>query len=96
RNYLLGEIHSQLSKYMAYPYRARTRGWEGSVLIGFNIDRRGFLRNIHLSRTSGYSLLDNAALTAVRKVSSIPLNEWGNTFQPIALQLPVIYRLTNG
>lgn len=94
-NFLLGEIHHQLSQYMHYPTRARRRGWEGSVLIGFNVDRQGFLQNIHLSRTSGYSLLDNAALSAVKKVNHLPVSKWGHYFHPIALQLPVVYRLTN-
>lgn len=95
QNFLLGEIHNRLSQYMSYPAHARRRGWEGSVMIEFNVDEQGFLHNIHLARTSGYTLLDNAALTAVKKVSYIPLNQWGGILQPVALQLPVIYRLTN-
>lgn len=95
RNYVLGEIHNRISQHMNYPDRARRRGWEGSVMIGFNVDKRGFLRNIHLTQTSGYSLLDNAALSAVKKVTYIPVNQWGSIFQPVSLQLPVTYRLTN-
>ena len=96
RNFLLGEIHNRLSQYMNYPARARKRGWEGSVTVGLFIDKQGNLRNIRLTQTSGYALLDNAAVTAVKKVNQIPVNQLGSIFQPIALQLPVIYRLTNG
>ena len=95
QNYLLGEVHNRLSQYMSYPAHARRRGWEGSVMIGFSVDKQGFLRDIHLTRTSGYTLLDNAALTAIKKVSYIPVDQWGDIFQPVALQLPVVYRLTN-
>lgn len=94
RNFLLGEIYNRLSQYLDYPDRARRRGWEGAVMIGFNVDKQGFLHNVHLTRTSGYNLLDNAALSAVKKVNNIPVNEWGSVFKPVALQLPVIYRLT--
>lgn len=95
QNYVLGEVHNRLSQFMSYPIHARRRGWEGSVMIGFSVDKKGFLRDIHLTRTSGYTLLDNAALTAIKKVSYIPLVQWGSIFQPVALQLPVVYRLTN-
>ncbi len=100
RNFLLGEIQHRLSRYLSYPARARRRGWQGDVMVGFHIDKRGFLHNVHLTQTSGYSLLDNAALTAIEKVKNIPLSSWfkhnrENTFHPTALQLPVSYRLTN-
>ena len=95
RNYLLGEIHHRLSQFLAYPDHARRRGWQGSVMIGFAVDKQGFLRDIHLTRTSGYNMLDSAALTAIKKVNSIPVNQWGNRFQPVVLQLPIIYQLTN-
>lgn len=95
QNYLLGEIHHRLSQYLQYPDRARRRGWEGSVIVGFNIDQQGFLQNVHLARTSGYTLLDSAALTAIKKVNYIPVIHWGSRFQPVALRLPIVYRLTN-
>ena len=100
RNFLLGEIKHRLSRYLSYPVRARRRGWQGEVMVGFHVDKQGFLRNVHLTQTSGYSLLDNAALNAIGKVKNIPLSSWfknnhEDTFYPTALQLPVSYRLTN-
>ena len=69
-------------------------------MVGFHVDKQGVLRNVHLTQTSGYSLLDNAALSAIGKVKNIPLSSWfknsnEDTFHPTALQLPVSYRLTN-
>ena len=100
RNFLLGEIQHRLSKYLSYPTRAKRRGWQGEVMIGFHVDKQGFLHNIHLTQTSGYSLLDNATLSAIGKVINIPLSLWFKNnheteFHPIALQLPVQYRLIN-
>jgi TonB family protein len=95
RNFLLGVIQNRLLRYMYYPDRARKRGWEGEVTVTFHIDKNGYLHNIHLTRTSGYALLDDAALIAVRKMNNIPMSQWDEGFTPVALQLPVIYRLTN-
>lgn len=100
RNFLLGEIQHHLSRYLSYPIRAQRRGWQGEVMVGFHVDKQGFLHNVHLTQTSGYSLLDNAALSAIGKIKNIPLSSWlennhDNKFYPTALQLPVSYRLTN-
>lgn len=95
RNFTLGEIQNRLSRYLLYPKRARRRGWEGDVMVGFNVSSQGFLSNIHLRQTSGYSLLDSAALTAIEKVINIPLSQWNGNFHPITMVLPVSYRLTN-
>lgn len=99
-NFLLGEIQHRLSRHLSYPIRAQRRGWQGEVMVGFQVDKKGFLHNVHLTKTSGYSLLDNAAVSAIEKVKSIPLFLWfehsqENIFHPTALQLPVKYRLTN-
>jgi outer membrane biosynthesis protein TonB len=69
-------------------------------MIGLYIDKQGFLHNIHLTQTSGFSLLDNAALIAIEKINDAPLSlgdnqSRDNNFYPVALQLPVTYRLTN-
>ena len=100
RNFLLGKIKHHLSRYLSYPVRAQRRGWQGEVMVGFHVDKQGFLHNVHLAQTSGYSLLDNAALSAIGKIKNIPLSSWlennhDNEFHPTALQLPVSYRLTN-
>jgi TonB family protein len=100
QNFLLGEIQHRLSQYLSYPIRAQRRGWQGEVLVGFRVDKQGFLHSIHLTQTSGYTLLDNATLSAIGKVRNISPSLWfknnhGKEFHPAALQLPVKYQLTN-
>ena len=62
RNFLLGEIRHQLSRHLQYPTRARRKGWEGEVLIALHVDKRGYLNNVRLELSSGYAMLDTAAL----------------------------------
>lgn len=100
RNFLLGQVHNLLSRHLQYPLRARRRGWEGEVLLGFHVDHQGLLGNIHLARSSGYASLDRSAINALRKVKTIPLQQGDATletgFRPMDLQLPVIYQLHEG
>ena len=98
RNFLLGELQHRLSHYLFYPKRARRQGLEGNVMIGLHVDEQGFLHNVRLTQTSGFSLLDNAALNAFGKVRNISLLPWlnknqNNKFHPTSLQIPVNYQL---
>ncbi|HEC20553.1 MAG TPA: energy transducer TonB [Gammaproteobacteria bacterium] len=96
RNYLLGEVQHRLRKYLSYPPRARRRGWQGEVHITFHINKQGQLNNIHLAKSSGYSLLDHAALSAIGKLKNISLPDELGTLQAMDLLLPVRYQLQEG
>jgi len=94
RNYLLGQLQNQLSRYLSYPLRARRRGWEGEVLLGLRLDGEGRLHDIHLLHSSGYALLDRSALKALSRIERLQLPASTPALQPTHLQLPVIYRLS--
>ncbi len=84
---------ADLARYFEYPLLARLRGWEGTVMIGLDVEADGFLRQVHLSRSSGYDVLDQSALEAVRRVAQLRgSSDWLNG-KRLHIQLPVIYRL---
>jgi len=63
-----------------YPAYARQRGWEGIVKIRVHIDERGRVQDAVVVKTSGYDILDRAALKTVRqwlfhpaKIGSTPI-----------------------
>lgn len=93
RNYLLGELQNRLSKYLTYPLRARRRGWQGDVIVAFHINENGQLNNLRLAHSSGHSLLDRSALSAIRKLHNIAMPDHLGPLQAMDLQLPVHYRL---
>jgi protein TonB len=96
RNYLLGEVQNRLSRYLTYPQRARRRGWQGEVMVAFHINNHGRLKNVHLAKSSGYSLLDNSAIAAISKLDRITLPEKLKPLQAMELLLPVSYQLREG
>ena len=49
-----------------YPRVARERGWEGRVVLGVAVDPTGAIAGVEITETSGYRVLDQAALSAVR------------------------------
>ena len=89
---LLALLNEELSRHFFYPPLAIRRGQQGTVALGFEINRQGQINNIHVTQSSGHAILDRAAIQAlsrVEKLSSRPQ-------QPHSLQLPVSYRLEEG
>ena len=76
-----------------YPSVARRRGWQGRVRIGLHVEADGDLTDIHLLESSGYPLLDRAAVKNVTELRTVPaVTQWlgGNDMDVI---LPVRYEL---
>jgi len=93
RNQLLGELRTRLSDHLFYPTLARSRGWEGIVVLGLRVESDGRLDRVRIERGSGYAILDESALSSLSRVGRLSsavgrLNETG-----IDLLLPVVYRL---
>jgi periplasmic protein TonB len=81
RDSILGKLH--------YPLLARRRGWSGQVEISFTITPDGNIHDLRILTSSGYSLLDDEALTAIRQTAP---------FTPppqvaAALTMPITFRL---
>jgi protein TonB len=49
-----------------YPMIARKRGYQGTVVLEVLVSREGRVKDLSLSASSGYSVLDHAALTSVK------------------------------
>jgi periplasmic protein TonB len=49
-----------------YPLIARKRGYQGTVVLEVLVNREGKVKELTLSASSGYSVLDQAALTSVK------------------------------
>ena len=61
-----------------YPYMAIKRGLEGTTQIVTTISSSGAITNVRVSNPSGYSILDDAAVSAAYAVGSYP-NPTGKT-----------------
>jgi periplasmic protein TonB len=50
-----------------YPLLARTRGWQGTVHVGLSLAEDGTVQDARLRQSSGYDVLDAAAMAVARQ-----------------------------
>ncbi len=82
----------QLNPPPRYPRVARRRGYEGLVVLEVDVDEYGRPATVTLFSGSDYSLLDKAALEAVRKWRFQP-GSIGGIPQKMTVKVPVRFRL---
>ena len=75
-----------------YPALARRRHYTGTVILEVLVDTNGLAGEVRVVRSSGYTLLDEAALEAVRRWQFAPGTEGG---RPTAMRvkIPIRFRL---
>lgn len=85
------EIRQQLEKQQRrgefYPPEAIAQGLEGEVLVLMALNENGQVMAARVEQSSGHRLLDEAALRAIRALSSLPADT------PQDVVLPVRFRL---
>jgi len=95
QNYLLGVLQSTLTRYLHYPVLARERGWQGTVLVGVAVASDGGLTSARLLHSSGYPLLDDASLTSLRRIHSLPVDTARLGQEPVEVILPIRFQLAD-
>ena len=86
-----GYVHKISPKY---PERARREGWEGTTLLRVLVDRQGKSKVIQISQSSGFALLDGAAVKAVKKWRFYPAQN-GNGPVESWVRVPILFRLVS-
>lgn len=87
------EVRARFEKAKTYPALARRYGWEGQVLLGYQVEATGIINNVHVMRSSGNAVLDQSAVHTLNKVGRISASI-GRDGTLLNLQLPVTYQLT--
>lgn len=82
-------LQQTLANHFSYPLLARRRGWQGEVVLSFRLEADGRILDARIARSSGYGVLDHAALSALGKVKRLQQR----LSRSLTMQLPVIYRL---
>lgn len=75
-----------------YPLAARRRGQEGTVIVRAEIGSDGGCRQAALKKGSGHTLLDHAAIAAVRQWRFVPAKH-GDTAVTAWVEVPITFKL---
>ena len=83
---------NHLNRHKRYPSEARNRREQGTVLVAFKINRAGNLVASHIVRSSGSSILDEEALTTLKRADPMPPPSHADT-PNIDLTLPIQFQI---
>jgi protein TonB len=78
----------------AYPRLARRNGEEGTVLLRVLVTREGRAARVELDKSSGFPLLDNAALEGVREWRFVPARKGAEPVEDW-VRVPIVFRLVD-
>ena len=72
---------AEIDKNKRYPDEAQQLGMTGSVVVSYTIARDGHLLHAEITQSSGFKLLDQAALQAVQRTrfAAMPADVWIST-----------------
>jgi|GEM_PF-3806843 len=93
RTSYLSELRNFIERHKSYPPQARTLGHEGQAEIRFSILSDGTLSSIELMRSSGSSILDQAALSLLQRVQKLSPIPAELRMTQLDLVLPIQYSL---
>jgi TonB family protein len=97
RTLVLSRVRGQMSQHFYYPAMARRQGWQGKVLLDFLLAENGHIDDVRVKLSSGYKILDHAAIDALSKVVLADVSNQELHIAMLAgrLSLPVVFRLIN-
>jgi protein TonB len=85
-------VPSTRNKKPVYPDTARRKGWTGTVQLELDLDAAGRVTAARLLRSSGFDLLDGAALDAAQGWTYAPATLNGRPV-PVTVPVPIVFGL---
>jgi TonB family protein len=90
---LMEIIRRKIESARRYPREARQAGYEGTVVISFRINLDGSLGEVEVIRSSGYPILDRAAVMTIKRAAPFPSLEGYIAGDSLTLEVPITFRL---
>lgn len=75
-----------------YPLEARQKGYEGAVLLKVEVLQNGRVGEVQVEKSSGYEILDQSAIAAVKKWRFVPASKGGVNI-PCWVNIPFKFQL---
>lgn len=89
-----GEVLAQaIGKRKDYPRLARIRNWQGTTELTLQIGPDGKLQDVHVGHSSGFPMLDAAAVQMVHNAAPLPDVPEVLRGRELTMTVPVVFRL---
>ena len=75
-----------------YPMTARIQGWQGTVFVRARVLESGRAGEVKVQQSSGFELLDRAAVESVQKWMFRPVGR-GGRHEAAWVEIPIVFRL---
>jgi protein TonB len=88
----LGSARLKIERAKRYPREARRRGWEGKVVLSFQINQNGEVGKIDIVQSSSYRELDEEGVSTIRRAAPFlpPPLEDRDTLE---IRVPLVFKL---
>jgi periplasmic protein TonB len=88
-NRLLSEVRSRIKDSLVYPRIAKRKNMEGLVGLSFVLSETGKIEKVEVHESSGYAVLDRAALELMERISPLEVFPESDT----AIRINIVYDL---
>lgn len=95
KQHLRASVMAFITRQLNYPAIARHKGWQGVVKLQLLIESDGHISDLQIEQTSGYALLDKAALSSLQLAHVPDAAQWLDG-KAVSIVVPVEYRLVGG
>lgn len=84
-------VQSTIAEAISFPYEAREKGWEGTVLLSLTILSDGTLQEVEIKKSSGYNVFDNDAKNTAQILSPFDPFPPELDLEEIVVSFPIVY-----
>lgn len=89
----LGQLESYLGRNHQYPLAARRARLQGVVEVEITIQPTGQITSVRVVRSSGHDILDEAAISRLRTLRTVPPPPPALHWKARTIKYPVVYRV---
>lgn len=91
KNKYLNKIKGQMAESISYPYQAKESQWEGTAVIDITILPDGDVKNVVVSKSSGYAIFDKDAVNTAEILSPFDPFMPAKNLRELVITVPVEY-----
>lgn len=86
-----GKVRSKLNRAFRYPSSAKREGLTGTAQVRFTVSANGSVSGVGIARSTGFPILDQAALAAVQRAAPFPKIPEGAGRSSWVFTIPLVF-----